>query len=173
MDCAVLPADGERIGCAGGPQHFEELQPSRRAVKEIGTNAIRFLNARLNHRESGFHREVRKLLEQQPYAAFRLTDPYVSKIRAIRALAILGPDRPAIPILTAQLADAALSEHAVYALSGMGTEGMRALVEQYTNVPAPQRIRIALMMISPKSMYRGERMPAIPITRRMKPPQQQ
>ena len=122
------------LDAPGGPQHFEELQPSRRAVKEIGTNAIPFLNARLNHRESGFHREVRKLLEQQPYAAFRLTDPYVSKIRAIRALAILGPDaQPAIPILTAQLADAALSEHAVYALSGMGTEGMRALVEQYTN----------------------------------------
>jgi hypothetical protein len=38
----------------------------------------------------------------------------------------------------------------------MGADGMRALVEQYTNVPGSQRIRIALILISPTSMYRGE-----------------
>ena len=64
------------LDAPGGPQHFEELQPSRRAVKEIGTNAIPFLNARLNHRESELHRTARQLLEKQPFAALRLTDPY-------------------------------------------------------------------------------------------------
>jgi len=111
----------------------------------------------LNHRESGLHREARQLLEKQPYAALRLTDPYLSKIRAIRALAILGSDaRPAIPNLSAQLSDTALSEHAVYALSGMGTEGMRPLVEQYTNLPVGARMQIAVTIVSPALIYRGE-----------------
>jgi hypothetical protein len=54
------------------------------------------------------------------------------------------------------LTDAALSQHAVYALSGMGAEGMQALVEQYTNIPVPLRTEAALVIVSPGSMYRGE-----------------
>ena len=146
------------LDAPGGPQHFEELQPSRRAVKEIGTNAIPFLNARLNHRESELHRTARRLLEKQPFAALRLTDPYVSKIRAIRALASLGEEvRPALPILKAQLADATLSEHALYALLAMGPEGMRALVEEYTNSPAPVRVQLATTICFPTLAYRGKR----------------
>ena len=145
------------LDAPGGPQHFEELQPARNAVKQIGTNAVPILIAKLNHRESGLHRTARELSEKQPYVALRLPDPYVSKIRAIRALANLGPAaEPAIPSLKAQLGDAALSEHAVYALAGMGAEGLRALVEQYTNVPTRQRIFMAMMIVSPTSTYRGE-----------------
>src|SRR5262245_23433631 len=85
-----------------GPQHFRELEPVRNAVRHIGTNAVPFLIARLNHRESALHRKVRQLLEKQPYLGLRLTDPNVSKVRAIRALAILRTDaRPAIQSLTA------------------------------------------------------------------------
>src|SRR5215470_8523243 len=80
------------LDAPGGPQHFEELEPVRNAVRQIGTNAVPFLIARLNHRESGLHREVRQLLEKQPYATLRLADPNVSKVRAIRALAILRTD---------------------------------------------------------------------------------
>lgn len=145
------------LDAPGGPEHFEELEPVRKAVRQIGTNAIPFLIARLNHRESGLHRTARELSDKQPYVSLRLANPYVSKIRAIRALANLGPAaEPAIPSLKAQLGDAALSQHAVYALSGMGTEGLRAIVEQYTNVPASQRIFMAWMIVSPTSTYRGE-----------------
>jgi hypothetical protein len=159
------------LDAPGGPEHFEELQPVRQAVKEMGSNAVPFLIARLNHRESGLRKKMRQLLEKQPYGAFRLSNPYALKIRAIRALAILGSDaQPAIPILAGQLADVALSEHSVYALSEMGAYGMRALVEQYTNVPGRQRIRIALILISPTSMTEV-RIPPIIITRRMRPPQ--
>src|ERR1051326_7969084 len=45
----------------GGPQHFQELQPTRRAVTEIGTNALPFLIAKLNHRESPMHRTLRQV----------------------------------------------------------------------------------------------------------------
>src|SRR5438105_4144137 len=61
----------------GGPAHFEELQPVRKAVSAIGTNALPFLVASLNHRESGIHRTARQLLDKQPVAAFRLADPHV------------------------------------------------------------------------------------------------
>jgi|ERR1051326_188305 hypothetical protein len=106
------------LDAPGGPEHFEELQPARRAVREMGSNAVPFLIARLNRRESGLHRRVRQLLEKQPYGPLRLTDPNVSKIRAIRAVANLGRDaRPAIPSLTAQLANLRLSQYVVYALS--------------------------------------------------------
>lgn len=139
-----------------GPEHFEELQPVREAVRQIGTNGLPFLIARLNNRELGLHRTARGLLQKQPIAGLRLTDPNVSKVRAIRALANLGPAaEPAIPSLAAQLSDATLSEHAVYALSGMGAKGMRALVEQYTNVPAARRIQIAQAIVVPTSIYRG------------------
>lgn len=145
------------LDAPGGPEHFEELQPARNAVRQIGTNAVPILIAKLNHRESAWHRTARELSEKQPYVSLRLPDPYVSKIRAIRALANLGSGaEPAIPSLKAQLSDAALSQHAVYALSGIGTEGLRAMVEQYTNVPARQRIFMALMIVSPSSTYRGE-----------------
>jgi hypothetical protein len=148
------------LDAPGGPQHFEELEPVRHAVRHIGTNGVPFLIARLNARESGLHRTARQLSEKLPYASLRLTDPNVSKIRAIRALAILGSEaRSAIPSLTVQVADmtlSQLSQHAVYALSGMGAEGMRALVEQLTNVPAPLRMEIAAAIVFPGSIYRGE-----------------
>jgi hypothetical protein len=141
----------------GGPRYFQELEPARNAIRNIGTNAVPFLIGRLNHREFGLHREARQLLEKQPYGPLRLADPNLSKVRAIRALAVLGADAaPAIPSLAAQLTDATLSEHALYALSGMNAQGMRAIVEQYTNVPAPIRLRIAIMITTPKSVYRGE-----------------
>jgi hypothetical protein len=144
------------LDAPGGPEHFEELEPVRQAVRQIGTNGVPFLIARLNHRESGLHREARQLSEKQPYASLRLTDPNVSKIRAIRALANLASEaRPAIPSLKAQLTDTTLSQHAVYALSGMGAEGMQALVDQYTNIPVPLRTEAALVIVSPGSMYRG------------------
>jgi hypothetical protein len=137
-----------------GPKHLKELEPVRHAVKEIGTNALPFLIARLNHRESALHREAREFLAKKQYAALRLTNPYVPKIRAIRALAILGnAARPAIPSLKAQLADMTLSGHAAYALSEMGAEGVRALVEQYTNVPMPLRMGIAVRILNPDNRW--------------------
>jgi hypothetical protein len=140
-----------------GPEHFEELQPTRRAVAQIGTNALPFLIARLNYRESRLYRAARELSEKQPIAGLRLTDPNVSKIRAVRALAILGPAaEPAIPSLAAQLTNGAVSLHAVYALSGISNKGMSALVEQYTNVPVTVRMQIAMVIVSPMSMYRGK-----------------
>src|SRR6266853_3775929 len=63
------------LDAPGGPQHFGELEPARNAVRQIGTNALPLLIARLNHRESGLHREARQLLEKQPYSPLRLTDP--------------------------------------------------------------------------------------------------
>jgi HEAT repeats len=143
------------LDAPGGPEHFQELEPVRNAVRQIGTNGLPFLIARLNHRESKLHRMARQLSEKQPIADLKLTDPNVSKIRAIRALAILGPGaNPAIPSLKAQLTDADLSEHVIYTLSSTGAQGTRALVEQYTNVPAPLRIEIAARIIDPA--YRWE-----------------
>jgi hypothetical protein len=140
-----------------GPQHFEELQPVRRAVSQIGTNALPFLIARLDHREGSFLRMVRQLANKQPFPSLKLTDPRVSRIRAIRALAILGPAaQPAVPSLASQLTDPSLSEHAVYALSGMGPGGMRALIDQFANVGPAGRMQIARTLISPASTYRGE-----------------
>ena len=145
------------LDAPGGPQYFEQLQPTRHAVSQIGTNGLPFLIARLNHRESAFHRDLRQLTDKQPVTALRLADPRVVKVRAIRALAILGPRaQPAIPSLTTQLADPVLSEHAVYALSGMGAEGMRALVDHFPNAAPTARIQIAMTLVSPTSMYRGE-----------------
>lgn len=147
------------LDAPGGPEHFEELRPVRQAVRQIGTNGVPFLIARLNHHESGLHRTARQLSEKLPYASLRLTDPNVSKIRAIRALANLGRDaRPAIPSLKTQLMDITLSEHAVYALSGMGVEGTRALIEQYTNVPVQARLQITMTIVTPESVFRGEPM---------------
>jgi len=140
-----------------GPQYFAELQPVRRAVAQIGTNGLPFLIARLEYRESTFKRTLRRLLAKQPIFVLKQADPRCSRIRAIRALAILGPAaQPAVPALAAQLTDPILADHGIYALSGMGTEGMRALVNQFTNVGPSARIQIATVFISPSSTYRGE-----------------
>jgi hypothetical protein len=145
------------LDAPAGPQHFEELQPTRRAVSQIGTNALPFLIARLNHRESAFHRSLRELSGKQPLLGLRLNDPRGARIRAIRALAILGPAaRPAIPSLVAQLPDPILSEHAVYALSGMGPDGIRALIDHLTNAAPSGRVLISMTLAFPNSMYRGE-----------------
>jgi len=138
-----------------GPQYFEELQPVRRAVSEIGTNGLPFLIAKLDRRESAFQLTFRQLLDKQPFAALKQPDPRIGRIRAIRA--ILGPRaEPAIPSLATQLSDPLLSEHAVYALSGMGPNGMRALVNQFANVSPAARMQIATTLMFPASTYRGE-----------------
>jgi hypothetical protein len=140
-----------------GPQHFQELQPTRRAITEIGTNALPFLIAKLNHREAPLHRTLRQLADKQPYVGLRLADPRVARIRAIRALAVLGPvAEPAIPSLAAQLRDPLLSEHAVYALSGMGRNGLRALIDNFTNAAPSARMLIGMTLSMPSAMYRGE-----------------
>jgi HEAT repeat protein len=142
----------------GGPQYFEQLQPTRRAVAQIGTNAVPFLIARLEYRESTVKRTMRRLLEKQPISAFKMSDPRCSRIRGIRALAVLGPAaQPAVPALAAQLkTDPTLADHLIYALSGIGPEGMRALVNQYTNAGPSVRMQIATVLMSPSSTYRGE-----------------
>lgn len=140
-----------------GPQHFEELQPVRRAVSQIGTNALPFLIGWLNHPETALHRNVRQLADKQPVDRLKLADPRVVRVRAIRALAILGPAaRPAIPSLVAQLNDPLLSEHAIYALSGMGPDGMQALINQFNTVGPISRMQITMTLVSPNALYRGE-----------------
>src|SRR6478609_2878769 len=44
-----------------GPQYFQQLEPTRRAVREMGTNALPFLVAKLNRRESSLHRTLREI----------------------------------------------------------------------------------------------------------------
>lgn len=139
----------------GGPQVFQELQPVRNAVSQMGTKAVPLLIAKLNYRESALHQKIRDLADKQPIAGLRLDNPQVRQIRAIRALAVLGPQgRAAIPALSAQINDPVLSQHAIYALAGMGSEGIRVLVDRYTNASAPARIEIALSLTD--SIYRGE-----------------
>ena len=145
------------LDAPGGPGQFEQLQPVRRAVAQFGTNALPFLIASLNQRESALHRTIRQLADKQPLVTFRLADPRVRQVRAIRALAILGPvARPAIPSLAVQLTNSSLSEHAVYALAGMGPAGTRALVDNYTNAAPAARIQVAFSLVFPTSTYRGE-----------------
>jgi hypothetical protein len=140
-----------------GPQHFEELQPVRHAISQIGTNGVPYLTAKLVGRESPLHRKLRELAKKQPITFLRLTDPYAPKIRAIRALAVLGSrGRPAIPALSAQLPEPLLSDHAVYALSAMGPDGFRTLVDQYTNMALAGQMVTAITLSSPGSYYRGE-----------------
>ncbi len=117
-----------------GPANFDKLEPVRHAVTEIGTNGLPFLIAKLNRRESAIHRRLREWSGKQPIAGLRLTDPRVGRVRAIRALAVLGPAaRPAIPELISQLPDSLLAPHAIYALQATGVEGMQALVNELTN----------------------------------------
>ena len=141
----------------GGPQNFEQLQPVRRAVSQIGTSGVPYLTAKLMRRESPLHRKLRELAKKQPITFIRLTDPHAAKIRAIRALAVLGSRaRAAIPALSAQLPDSVLSDHAAYALSAMGPDGFRALIDQFTNMALPGRMVTAITLSSPGSFYRGE-----------------
>ena len=132
------------IDAPGGPEHFEELQPVRHAVVAIGTSALPFLTARLKHPEPSLHIVLRELSEKQPVFAFRLTDPRVGRIQAVRALAILGPGaRASIPDITPQLADPMVSTHAAYALAAMGLDGARVLVDELTNKSAVVRTECA------------------------------
>ncbi|HSU54600.1 MAG TPA: HEAT repeat domain-containing protein [Candidatus Dormibacteraeota bacterium] len=141
----------------GGPANFDELQPVRHAVIAIGTNGVPFLSRWMNRPESKLHRFVRQLFNKQPYQSFRLTDPIVERIRAIRALAVLGINaRTAVPTLIPTLSDPALATHSVYALTTMGPDGMRALVRNFTNTVPVDRFQIAAALVSPKSIYRGE-----------------
>jgi hypothetical protein len=41
----------------------------------------------------------------------------------------------------------------------MGPDGMQVLLNQFTNAPAPVRMQIAMTLVSPESMYRGENVP--------------
>jgi HEAT repeat protein len=140
-----------------GPSHFEELQPVRRAIAEIGTNGIPLLIRMLDEPEARFHRKLRLLANKQPIGLLRLEDPCVRRIRAARALSVLGAlAQPAVPSLVSQLYDPMVAEHAVYALSGMGAEGMHALIDEYPRLSGPARMWTAMVISSPRGMYRGE-----------------
>ena len=146
----------------GGPSYFEELQPVRQAVSQIGTNAVPYLIAQLDYRESNLHQSIRQLLDKQPLTALRLTDPRVVRVRAIRALAVLGTNaQPAAPSLGLHIRDTLIADHVVYALTAMGPAGMRELVNQYTNVGPGIRMQIAFALTSPQSTYRGENVPRV------------
>jgi len=145
------------LNAPAGPQHFEELQPVRRAVVAMGTNAVPFLIAKLNLHDSFLQRMITRVRAKQPIAALKPTDPNINRIRAVRALAVLGPvATPAITNLAEQLGDVLVAENAVYALSGMGPEGMRALVAEYPNVNPLVRMQIAMTLLHPSMTYRGE-----------------
>ena len=131
------------IDAPGGQLNFEKLQPSRRAVAAMGTNALPFLIARLNDRESAIHRSLRLLLKNQKIITYQLDAPQVEYIRAIRALANLGPTaQPAVPALTAQCRDPLLAPHASYALIAIGEEGVKALMQERTNLAPMLRMQI-------------------------------
>jgi hypothetical protein len=125
-------------------------------VVQIGTNGVPFLINTLNRPESVWHRTVRQYAGKVSFLKLQLTDPRVARIRAIRALAVLGPAAlPAIPSLSAQLQEPALAVHAVYALSGMGPDGMRALVDGFSNASASAQMQITTALLSPTATYRG------------------
>jgi hypothetical protein len=131
------------IDAPGGGENFERLQPARRAVAAMGTNALPFLIARLNHRESVIHQKLRVFLKNQKIIAYQLDAPQVEYIRAIRALANLGPlAQPAVPALTAQFRDSLLAPHASYALIAIGEEGVKALMQERTNLAPMLRMQI-------------------------------
>lgn len=131
------------IDAPGGQANFEKLQPSRRAVAAMGTNALPFLIARLNHRESPIHRKLRLILKNQKFITYQLNAPQVEYIRSIRALANLGPvAQPAVPALTAHCRDPLLAPHASYALIAIGEEGVKALLQERTNLALMNRMQI-------------------------------
>ncbi len=137
------------LDAPGGPVHFEELQPVRRAVTAMGTNALPFLVARLDYRESKIHKKFRQLMDKQPIIELRLDDPRVEYIQAIRALAILGPKaNPAVSNLVSLLADPVLAPHAIYALQAIGENGMQALISETTNQSSVVRIQIENVFLS-------------------------
>jgi hypothetical protein len=140
-----------------GPAHFEELQPVRHAVSAMGTNARPFLSARLKARETSLHRMLRKLTDKQPFAALRMADPAIERVRAIRGLAVLGPRaKSSIPDLVPYVGDPALAPHAVYALAEMPPEGLRALADQLTNRNMVVRMQVAGAFLSaPFSALQG------------------
>lgn len=131
------------IDAPGGLVNFEKLQPSRRAVAAMGTNALPFLIARLNHHESPIHRKLRLILKNQKFITYQLNAPQVEYIRAIRALANLGPiAQPAVPALTAHFRDPLLVPHASYALIAIGEEGVKALMRERTNLSPMLRMQM-------------------------------
>lgn len=131
------------IEAPGGQVNFEKLQPSRRAVAAMGTNALPFLIARLNHQESAIHRKLRVFLKNQKVITYQLDAPQVEHIRAIRALANLGPlAQSAVPALTAHFRDPLLAPHASYALIALGEEGVKALMQERTNLAPMLRMQI-------------------------------
>jgi hypothetical protein len=139
-----------------GPAHLEELQPIRRAVAAIGTNALPLLIEWVNRPEPRVHYKLRQLSQKQPFVGLRLTDPTIVRIRAVRALAILGKDaQPAIPALAAQLTNGPVCAHAVYALEAAGLEGLRALANQMTNADRGVRIQVALALMQYAAMRPG------------------
>jgi hypothetical protein len=137
------------LNAPGGPQYLEEMQPVRHAVAAMGTNALPWLIARVKHRESRLHRMLRQWGDKQPLRVFKLTDPQVGRIRAIRSLSVLGPlAEPAIPSLAPAVVDPAVSTHAIYALSKIGPNGMRALLDQWTSANRVAHMEIGMSVIS-------------------------
>ncbi|MGC3961251.1 MAG: HEAT repeat domain-containing protein [Verrucomicrobiota bacterium] len=131
------------IDAPGGLVNFEKLQPSRRAVAAMGTNALPFLIARLNHRESAIHRKLRLMLKNLKFSAYQLDAPQVEYIRAIRALANLGPvAQPTVLALTAHFRDPILAPHAAYALIAIGEDGVTALMQERTSLSPMLRMQI-------------------------------
>ena len=136
----------------GGPPALQSLESVRHAVRQMVTNAVPFLVARMNARERLWHRKLRELAQKQRATASLLDDPAVGQIRAIRSLAVLGTNATeAIPGLINHLTNNLTSSHAIYALTSMGTQGFQALLNQTTNRnPAIRsRLRIELMMRPP------------------------
>jgi hypothetical protein len=133
------------VSAMAGPYVFQSLEPVRHAVREMGTNAVPFLIARMNTRERVWHRTLRELAQRRQVAASFLSDPAVGQIRAIRSLAILGTNATeAIPGLVDHLTNNATFPHAVYALTSMGAPGLKELLKQMTNQNPVIRTRLRM-----------------------------
>lgn len=131
------------IDAPGGQVNFEKLQPSRRAVAAMGTNALPFLIARLNRLESPIHRKLRLFLKNQKIITYQLDAPQVGYIRAIRALANLGPlAEPAVPALTNHFSDPLLAPHASYALIAIGEAAVKVFLLHRTNLSQMLRMQV-------------------------------
>lgn len=131
------------IDAPGGRENFEKLQPARYALAAMGTNALPFLIARLNHHESALHRKLRLFLKNQKIITYQLDAPQVGYIRAIRALANLGPlAEPAVPALRNHFSDPLLAPHVSYALIAIGEEAVKVLLLHRTNLSPMLRMQI-------------------------------